>query len=64
MRRAGDFCFICSVRRCVIYSRVKRKMIDEDLMVSNFILELSNLSDMNPEFLWSHWTICILSGFY
>ena len=39
-----------------------RKMIDEDLVVSNFILELTNLSDMNPEFVWSHWIICILSG--
>ena len=39
-----------------------RKMIDEDLVVSNFILEFTNLYDMNPEFVWSHWIICILSG--
>ena len=39
-----------------------RKMIDEDLVVSNFILEFTNLCDMNPEFVWSHWIICILSG--
>ena len=30
-----------------------RKMIDEDLVVSNFILKFSKLCDMNPEFIWS-----------
>ena len=39
-----------------------RKMIDEDLLVSNFILKVSNFYDINPEFIWSHWTICILSA--
>ena len=38
------------------------KMIDEDLVVSKFILKFSKLSDMNPEFIRSHWTFCILSG--
>ena len=28
-----------------------RKMIDEDLVVSNFILKFSNLYDINPEFI-------------
>ena len=28
------------------------KMIHEDLVVSNFILKFSKLSDMNSEFIW------------
>ena len=30
-----------------------RKMIDEDLVVSNLNLNFSKLSDMSPEFIWS-----------
>ena len=31
-----------------------RKMMDEDLTVSNFVLKISNLSNMNPEFILSN----------